>query len=235
MYITKECPRCHCSIEIDKEICPFCGYDFNSTTREEKSSNANAEHQSTSKNYCPNCGTKLNIASNFCPTCGYNLSSNTDSIHTHKTYSNQHSESSSYQTYGTDKYTASGQFTIPSKSGFIAGLLAFFLGIFGFHNLYLRRYGQGAIQLITTITCYQLLNGKARSIGGLLFGLIGMPVVGIWAMVDFFKICHGSLLPIDRMIRIKPWQETILTILEILLIIGLILIGLILIWLISEI
>lgn len=235
MYIKKECPQCHCSVDIDKETCPLCGYTFSSAMEDEEKTTGSANQSTTNFNFCPNCGTKLNAISNFCPNCGCSLSNNTNNFHEQKTYSNQNSEASNNQTYETDEYTVSGQFTIPPKSGFIAGLLAFFFGALGFHNLYLRRYGQGVVQLVTTIICSQLLNGRTRSASGLLFGLIGMVVIGIWAVADFFRICNGTLLPVGRMLRTKPWQETVLNIMKILVILGLIFIGVVFFSLIGEI
>lgn len=57
------------------------------------------------------------------------------------------------------------------KSRLVAGLLAFFLGGLGIHRFYLGYTWQGVVQLFTA--------------GGL----------GIWALIDFIRICTGDLKP----------------------------------------
>ena len=77
------------------------------------------------------------------------------------------------QAYGQPAY---GQpvFATAPKQWIVALLLAFFLGGFGVHNFYLGYNTKGIIQLVLTIT------------------LIGAPISGIWALVEFIMIIARS-------------------------------------------
>jgi hypothetical protein len=59
------------------------------------------------------------------------------------------------------------------KSQLVALLLCGFLGCFGVHRFYLGYTWQGIVQLLTLGGC------------------------GIWALIDFIRICTGSLQPRD--------------------------------------
>ena len=82
------------------------------------------------------------------------------------------------QAYGQQAYAqpAYGQpvFATAPKQWIVALLLAFFLGGFGVHNFYLGYNTKGIIQLVLTIT------------------LIGAPISGIWALVEFIMIIARS-------------------------------------------
>lgn len=77
------------------------------------------------------------------------------------------------QAYGQPAY-AQPVFGTAPKQWIVALLLAFFLGGFGGHNFYLGYTTKGIIQVILTIT------------------LIGAPISGIWALVEFIMILARS-------------------------------------------
>lgn len=56
---TKECPKCHEKIDIEKRFCGTCGFDTMQTIKEEQQ-----------KIVCSKCGRILNGESKFCPGCG---------------------------------------------------------------------------------------------------------------------------------------------------------------------
>ena len=62
----------------------------------------------------------------------------------------------------------------PSKSKVAAGILALFLGTLGIHNFYLGYTTKGIIQVVLTIT------------------LIGAPISGIWAFIEFIMLLMRS-------------------------------------------
>lgn len=85
--------------------------------------------------------------------------------------------------YGADAYgqpgygqQAYGQpvFGTAPKQWIVAVLLAFFLGGFGGHNFYLGYTTKGIIQVVLTIT------------------LIGAPISGIWAFIEFIMLLMRS-------------------------------------------
>ena len=77
------------------------------------------------------------------------------------------------QAYGQPAY-AQPVFATAPKQWIVAVLLAFFLGGFGGHNFYLGYTTKGIIQVILTIT------------------LIGAPISGIWAFIEFIMILARS-------------------------------------------
>lgn len=77
------------------------------------------------------------------------------------------------QTYGQPAY-AQPVFATAPKQWIVAVLLAFFLGGFGGHNFYLGYTTKGIIQVILTIT------------------VIGAPISGIWAFIEFIMILARS-------------------------------------------
>lgn len=66
--------------------------------------------------------------------------------------------------------------TVELKSRKAVGLMAIFLGIFGFHNFYLGFIGKATAQLL--MTCFS-------------FGLL-LPVTWIWSLVEGIRILRGK-------------------------------------------
>lgn len=77
------------------------------------------------------------------------------------------------------------QSTLSDKSKVAAALLSFFLGMLGIHRFYLGRVGTGAAMLILTVL------GWLTS--GIVIGFVFLFVVGIWDVIDFFRILFNSL------------------------------------------
>ena len=77
------------------------------------------------------------------------------------------------QAYGQPAY-AQPVFATAPKQWIVAVLLAFFLGGFGGHNFYLGYTTKGIIQVILTIT------------------VIGAPISGVWAFIEFIMILARS-------------------------------------------
>lgn len=63
---------------------------------------------------------------------------------------------------------------VSPKSRLAALLLAFFLGAFGLHRMYVGKIGTGLLQLLFTIT------------------IIGAIITGVWVFFDFLFILLGS-------------------------------------------
>ena len=172
MYIKKECPQCHCSVDIDKETCPLCGYTFQPTMDDEEKTTGPANQSTPNFNFCPNCGKELIKPVNFCPRCGFKI--NDDNKYEGRNEANQneigpYSLSRTQDKYsGTieedDEFYGCGEIqkkpknnesktcltsdTGRYKNNLIAGLLAFILGYYGIHNFYLRRFKSAVIQLL---------------------------------------------------------------------------------------
>lgn len=87
-----------------------------------------------------------------------------------------------------ENYQSSGQTTptvmISDKSKVVAALLAFFLGIFGAHRIYLGKSGSGFTFLILSIVSIFL--------SGFIIGFFILGILSIIAVVDFFRILFGS-------------------------------------------
>lgn len=66
------------------------------------------------------------------------------------------------------------------KSGLVAYLLWFFLGMFGAHRFYLGSTGPAIAQLVITLVSIALT--------ALLVGVFGLIAVGIWVLIDAFLI-----------------------------------------------
>ena len=66
MYEKKECPACHCLIDEDAKVCPYCYYDFSTAL-------VQPEKKQNNINYCPSCGIKLSDESSTCPNCGNSI------------------------------------------------------------------------------------------------------------------------------------------------------------------
>lgn len=76
------------------------------------------------------------------------------------------------------------QSAVSDKSKAVAALLSFFLGMLGIHRFYLGRVGSGAVMLIMGVI------GAITT--GILIGFVLLAIVGIWDIVDFFRIlCNG--------------------------------------------
>ena len=77
------------------------------------------------------------------------------------------------------------QSTLSDKSKVAAALLSFFLGLFGIHRFYLGRVGSGVAMLVLSIIGWFTI--------GLLVGFVPLFIVGIWDVVDFFRILFNNL------------------------------------------
>ncbi len=75
---------------------------------------------------------------------------------------------------------AAMQYDANKKSGVIAYLLWFFLGMFGAHRFYLGSTGPAVAQLVITIASIFL--------SVVLIGLFGLAAIGIWVLIDAFLI-----------------------------------------------
>ena len=213
MYERKECPSCHCIIYSDLDICPICGYDFSSNLKFEEESCFQSNEEATAINFCPNCGKELNSCTNFCSNCGYKI----DRTNANSSTNNQNNFCQKTTEKNNNINIIQGQYTNPPKSGFIAGILAFFLGTFGFHNFYLRRYPQGIIQLLISL----ISRSKIKP----LYAILGLIIVYIWSFCDFCRICNGTLLPVERSLQIGEGQEKVLCIMRGLAVVGWIIIA----------
>lgn len=77
------------------------------------------------------------------------------------------------------------QSTISNKSKVAAALLCFFLGMFGIHRFYLGYGGSGAAMLILGILGWLTM--------GIFVGFIFLGIVGIWEVIDFFRILFNGM------------------------------------------
>lgn len=75
--------------------------------------------------------------------------------------------------------------TVSDKSKVVAVLLSFFLGIFGIHRFYLGRMASGAVMLVMSLVGWFTT--------GLVFGIGLLAIVGVWDLIDFFRILFNSL------------------------------------------
>ncbi len=75
---------------------------------------------------------------------------------------------------------------VSEKSRLAAFLLAFFLGIFGVHRMYVGKVASGVIQLLLTIT------------------VIGIFFVSIWVLIDWIFILTGEFKDKEGK-RITKW------------------------------
>lgn len=73
-----------------------------------------------------------------------------------------------------------------SKSRLAAFLLAFFLGGFGLHRMYVGKVKSGVVMLILTIT------------------IIGAIISGIWAFIDWLVILFGNFKDSEGKV-LKNW------------------------------
>lgn len=65
---------------------------------------------------------------------------------------------------------------VARKNRFVAAIFAFFLGIFGVHNFYLKKTGRGVAQLLLTVLSFGILS----------------PIVGIWALIEAVLILFAT-------------------------------------------
>lgn len=77
------------------------------------------------------------------------------------------------------------QSTISDKKKIVAVLLSLFLGTFGIHRFYLGRAGSGAAMLIMSILGWLTT--------GIFVGFIFVAIVGIWDVIDFFRILFNGM------------------------------------------
>ena len=81
---------------------------------------------------------------------------------------------------------------ISPKSRLAAALLCFFLGVFGTHRFYLKKYATAILMLLTVGV-------------GVLFYPILFPL-GIWTLIDFIFIAVGSFRDKEGK-RVYRWLE----------------------------
>lgn len=77
------------------------------------------------------------------------------------------------------------QSTVSNKSKVVAAVLCFFLGSFGVHRFYLGRAGSGAAMLVMSILGWLTT--------GIFVGFIFVAIVGIWDVIDFFRILFNGM------------------------------------------
>ncbi len=92
----------------------------------------------------------------------------------------------------------------------VAALLAFFLGWTGLHRFYLGYPTTGAVQAFTLpvlLVSLLILSGTATGIAFFLgFTLLFFSIVlGLWELIDFFRIAGNDLKPKDSE-YINEWQ-----------------------------
>jgi len=75
---------------------------------------------------------------------------------------------------------------VSEKSRLAAFLLAFFLGGFGIHRFYVGKGKSGILMIILTIS------------------VIGLPIVGIWATIDWIMILFGAFSDSNGK-KLKTW------------------------------
>lgn len=78
------------------------------------------------------------------------------------------------------------QSTISEKSKVVAAVLCFFLGAFGIHRFYLGKTGSAVAMLILNIVGWLTV--------GIFVGIFFLAIVGVWDVVDFFRILFNSLV-----------------------------------------
>lgn len=82
------------------------------------------------------------------------------------------------------------QTAVSDKSKVLAAVLCFFLGTLGIHRFYLGSYGIGAIILVVGIIGFL----ASLSFVGSVIGIPLLIAVGIWVIIDFFRILFNSLV-----------------------------------------
>lgn len=144
-----------------------------------------------------NCGTKPLARNNFCPVCGVNTDPQAEIC----------------MKCGAGLVEAVAEES-SSKSRRAITLLAFFIGIFGAHRFYLRKFRTATLMLILAIfgiAGYSLALAIIAhptfpiSIGIVaLVGLISLLAVSIWALVDFILAVSGHMKDKEGRL-IKKW------------------------------
>ena len=77
------------------------------------------------------------------------------------------------------------QSTMSDKKKIVAVLLSFFMGTLGIHRFYLGRAGSGAAMLVMSILGWLTT--------GIFVGFILVAIVGIWDVIDFFRILFNGM------------------------------------------
>jgi len=70
------CPNCGREIPFDAKICPYCGNDFQTISKENKVKsivNDEAEKKDGKLKFCTQCGASLESNLKFCNQCGTKL------------------------------------------------------------------------------------------------------------------------------------------------------------------
>lgn len=154
--------------------------------------------------FCPKCGTRLTTQSNYCPECGYKLT-NMANENSRAKESEKSEISYSYDTsLNTESILGESSTTsLPKKKSDIAAcLLAIFLGYFGIHNFYLRRYSNAVVQLLLTVFGILGIRILAPTVGinSSTFGIINetlslfaLGYVTIWIIIDIVRICINKI------------------------------------------
>lgn len=168
----------------------------------------------TTTQYCKKCGTLLEFDSSldhaFCGNCG------------EKNWKeNQVSAESEHSEPSTENNSS-----IPAKKNWVSALLCGLLGDVGAHFFYVGRYVAGAlrvlsflaIQLILVIGYFKSVNldlylplaNKIETLSGTIMGtiiiwLIGLVVLGIFTLIDHFKITFGKFRGKNNQAIPKTW------------------------------
>lgn len=138
---------------------------------------------------CPNCGAKPMSATSFCPNCGAPTTALTEIC----------------MKCGARIVRAVAE-EFSSKSRLAATLLAFFIGDFGAHRFYLRKWGTAIVMLLLGIFG-SIFVGVGLLDEHDLFIWIGLTLligVGIWAFVDFIFAVSGHMKDREGKL-IKKW------------------------------
>ena len=134
--------------------------------------------------YCPKCGNEVNEHDKFCSVCGYTLKSNS-SFSEVKTPIESNTNQQDKEKTGK-KY---------SKA--VAALLAFFLGVFGAHNFYLKRFPFAIAQLCASILSVVLPLIFFDNVYVYIISEIIISGLSTWMIVEFILILTDKIKPKD--------------------------------------
>ncbi len=143
--------------------------------------------------FCRNCGKELGPAAEFCTNCGVRPLNGNQFCHVCGAQTLPVAEVCVRCGARLAGGVAGG---VSDKSRTAATLLAFFLGHLGIHRFYLGLNGTAIVMLVMGII------GWATS--WLLFGLILLVPVYIWAFVDFI-ICVAGSMRDDKGLLVSKW------------------------------
>jgi ribosomal protein L40E len=140
--------------------------------------NDTASNENADKKTCSSCGTLIKKDANMCTNCGALQPGNDDKNHVYGRYP------TSYE----------------PKRMVTAILLGFFLGVFGGHRFYVGKIKTGILMLLTLGLGIWLANDLSGIFSGNLWTVhirlvlmwITLGGLGIWWIIDFFRIICGS-------------------------------------------